>query len=162
MSLIADVHTTIFHLRITTPSIDSGTGDSGTGTSGNQSEFSPVKQEGGDNVSTIPVVSTQENNKLALSNGDRSPKSSTSSDVLNSEEKDHFDSSSLLNYEGELKKITQKIHTLTVNSDMKGNAVDGDTHSSSSTGCLSPMSSEGGVYPQELMDNFKFYASLQD
>ena len=152
-----DVHTSTFNLRITTPSVDSGTGDSGTGNSGNQSEFSPVKQEGVDNMSTIAVTSTHENNKLALSNGDRSPKSSTSSDVLNSEEKDHFDTSSLLNYEGELKKITQKIHTLTVNSDMKGNAVggiEGDTHSSSSTGCLSPMSSEGGVYPQELMDNF--------
>ena len=61
-------------------------------------------------------------------------------------------------HDQDLKKMTQKLHTLTVTSEMlKSNAlggVDGDTLSSSSTGCISPLSSEGGVYPQELMENF--------
>ena len=138
-----------FICRITTPSVDSG----------HQSEFSPVQQEVGDNINIVASVSGQEGNKSVLVNGDSCEDGEVldGSEISASEEKDQFDSNNLLNYEGELRKITQKIHTLTVNSDMKSNGiggVDGDTHSSSSTGCLSPMSSEGGVYPQELMDNF--------
>lgn len=136
----------IWYYRITTPSVDSGT----------QSEFSPVRKEDGDDINILTTSSTNDIAQPAITNGD-SCETQNSFDVSESEEKDHFDSNNLSNYEGELKKLTQKIHTLTVNSDLKGNGIgglDADTHSSSSTGCISPMSSEGGVYPQELMDNF--------
>ena len=128
--------------RITTPSVDSG----------HPSELSPVRQESSDQLGINGTIPTHEKIRQAFSNGNDCEVNV--SDKLSSEEKDQFDSMNLPNYDGEIKKITQKIYTLTVNSDMKSNGVDLDTHSSSSTGCLSPMSSEGGIYPQELMDNF--------
>ena len=134
----------MFCCRITTPSVDSG----------NQSEFSPVRQEDGDTINIITTNSTHDDMTKTMSNGDNGEEHNNS-ETLESEEHDQFDSNNLSNYEGELKKLTQKIHTLTVNSDLKVNGgLDADTHSSSSTACISPMSSEGGVYPQELMDNF--------
>lgn len=48
----------------------------------------------------------------------------------------------------ELQKLAQKISTLGVD------ALRDETMSSASTNCLSPISSEGGMYAQELMDNF--------
>ena len=118
--------------------------------------MSPTKQEDTDTINIITTNSTNDIEKPAITNGDQC-EDQNCFDGLESEEQDHFDSNNLSHYEGELKKLTQKIHTLTVNSDLKGNGIGGldpDTHSSSSTGCISPMSSEGGVYPQELMDNF--------
>ena len=102
------------------------------------------------------TMAVHEKDDSILQNGDASeiltdPRESTSKETV------QFKPSNLSNYESDIKKITQKIYTLAVSSEMKGNilgGVDGDTLSSSSTGCLSPMSSEGGVYPQELMDNF--------
>ena len=118
--------------------------------------MSPTKQEDADTINIITTNSNNDVTKPTITNGDKC-EDQNGFDGLESEEQDHFDSNNLSNYEGELKKLTQKIHTLTVNSDLKGNGLGGldpDTHSSSSTGCISPMSSEGGVYPQELMDNF--------
>ena len=131
--------------RITTPSVDSG----------HQSELSPIKPEDNDITNPVNVAKpTKESNSEMVSNGDIHEEANDSEKSLHSEEKDFFDTSNLSNYEGEIKKISHKIYTLTVNSDLKGNNLDADTHSSSSTGCISPMSSEGGIYPQELMDNF--------
>lgn len=55
------------------------------------------------------------------------------------------------NFETDLSKITQKITSLRVTTPV---SLKGGNNTSSSSNCQSPTSSEGGTFPQELIDNF--------
>ena len=122
--------------------------------SGHQSELSPIKPDGDQSSFNTAVPNHTKNLMSESCDKGRVLNGAAKLQPNDTEQADLSNSS----HDQDLKKMTQKLHTLTVTSEMlKSNAlggVDGDTLSSSSTGCISPLSSEGGVYPQELMENF--------